>query len=546
MRFIFIILFAISLIHAHSYFRKVGWINPSPSFGHVHFTIDLSKIEHHVENMIIHLEHFSLQLHIIPHTSVKHRAYSFFKNSLHDIHNLKTKFEDYLSVMKQMPHEQKRVKRFLGLLMAITSLNNSIFNTAEILHLKSSLSDVVTRQHHITDILQQHEVSIHNVQHDLSVIKEQFLKTVNIIDELTAMSSIHEAELQISRALDELHRMIDCITSGTERLFTHRLPICFTNMSNMEAAHFRLIHNAKLSGLEPVPNSVAYYFQMETSFILDSGLLHIFVHVPLSDYSRNLELMEFYSVPIALTSTLHMEFGTEQKYLAVGTGALHSDGLHAMVHGATLDKCLRFSGIYFCDTPMILSKHLRTSCLGAIYSQNFTHLEKKCRVGFFNAEEFIDPISANEFMIYTHKPQTIQVTCKMGRKKHIAVQTSHLLKLEQGCAVSTDHHLFSTGFDVNIKEEIQQWPMVWNISQTLFDLEPSKLESIIEELKLIDNKPIPIRDIKKMIWMNKHSTTNIGLTIVISVISLCLLSVMAFLGWRYYKIKMSQQINNSA
>ena len=105
--------------------------------------------------------------------------------------------------------------------MAMTSLTMSLFNSAEILQLRASLSDVVSRQHHITDILQDHEISITQVKHDLNIMRTEFIKTINAIEENTAMTHVHDVELQINMAITELHRSVSCLQAGTERLFNH-------------------------------------------------------------------------------------------------------------------------------------------------------------------------------------------------------------------------------------------------------------------------------------------------------------------------------------
>jgi len=218
------------------------------------------------------------------------------------------------------------------MLLAITSLTMSLFNTAEIMHLQSSISSVVTRQQHITDILQEHEVSIHNIEYNIDSLKEEFIKAVNIIEENSAMAIVHEGELQISTAINELHRMVDCISSGTEKLLSHGLPFCFTNMYNIENSHKHLKMSAKTMNLTPIPINIASYFQFETSFILEQKLLHIFVHVPLA----HLELLEVYSIPIPITPTLHMTIKPESKFLAV-----NKHGLHTTISTVTLQQCLK-------------------------------------------------------------------------------------------------------------------------------------------------------------------------------------------------------------
>lgn len=527
-------LWIISFVHANTYFRRIGWINPNPSYGHIHFSINLGKIITHLENMQLSLQHFDNKIQDIHHPLVKIRAHKFISGSLNEIVNTQRKFQDYLGLIHSTPHDTKRVKRFLGMIMALTSMTMSLFNSAEILHLQASLSSVTNRQNHIADILQEHEVAIHDVKHDLQIIKETFIKIANIVDENTAMVTIHDAELQISRAIDELHQMVECITAGTERLFMHRLPLCFINVTHLESAHQRLQNSATKMNVTPLPINTASYLQFETSFILEKHLLHIFVHVPLADYTQQMELLEFLHIPIALTPALHMTIKPLHEFLAVGP-----DGLHSTLSNQHLHQCRKYADVHFCDYPLVLEKEFSGTCLGAIYSQNYTNLEHKCPVVFIDANEFITPISGNEFLFYTHRPQTIQVSCKKGRT-HIAVSTSQFIKLEQGCSVSTATHLFRTGFDLSITDDIQQWPMVWNISKTLFDVDETHLENMVQELKLFNSHPVPIRDIKNLIWKKNQSATNIWLTIMIAVTSVFVLSLMAFLGWRYFRLYREQ------
>ena len=135
--------------------------------------------------------------------------------------------QDYNLMTDLSPQESRRVKRFLGAIaigIATTSLAIGIGNTAAIVGLKASISDIVTRQHHITDILQDHEVSIHNVQHNLDVVKSSVVDIANHVVDSDMLQKFLEAEVTISKAMEELTHMVDCIIFGTERLFTHRLP----------------------------------------------------------------------------------------------------------------------------------------------------------------------------------------------------------------------------------------------------------------------------------------------------------------------------------
>ena len=529
----------VATVQTNTYFRRVGWITPNPSYGHVHLTIDLMTTHKHIESLNSVLQTLHDQIHTIPHQIVRIRARTFIHNALKETQNLQSMYNEYLNLLSATPQDEQRVKRFLGMLMAMTSLTMSLFNTGEIFLLQASMSDVISRQHHITDILQEHEISIQQIKHDVGTIRDGFIKTINVVEENSAMSQIHDAELQISMAIAEMHRIVNCLQMGTERLFTHRLPSCFLNATNIIQAHKRLMTSAAKKNLTPISLNAASFLQFETSFIIKNHMLHIFIHVPLMDVSQNLELLQFFAIPISITPTLHMTIASNDRYLAIG-----KDGLHATISTQDLQNCLRYTDLHFCNTPLILSKQIDASCLGAIYSQNFTHLQQKCPAVFFKSSEIIESLSANEVMIYTESPQTIQVTCPKG-SKHVAIQSNQLLKLEQDCTVSTRKHIFKTGFDMTVNNDIQRWPSIWNISQTLFDIEPSSLEDIIHKLQLIDSRPTPIRDLKKIIWMNNHRNVNIALSTTISIIFVVLICTISFLMYRYCKLSKSSATDHN-
>jgi 3-dehydroquinate dehydratase len=90
----------------------------------------------------------------------------------------------------------------------------SIFNQAEILHLQSSMSNVIDTQHQLVNILQEHETAIHEVQHDISKIRDGFLILINEAEETHAMVKIHDAEIRIVMAISTLRQTISCIGNG--------------------------------------------------------------------------------------------------------------------------------------------------------------------------------------------------------------------------------------------------------------------------------------------------------------------------------------------
>ncbi len=96
----------------------------------------------------------------------------------------------------------------------------------------------MTRQHHITDILQEHKVSILNIAHSVDEMKIQMKRAIGVVEEIDARQAL--MEIEVTKAMTEVYRMVDCIILRTEGLLMHRLPLCFTNVANLETAHTRL------------------------------------------------------------------------------------------------------------------------------------------------------------------------------------------------------------------------------------------------------------------------------------------------------------------
>ena len=67
------------------------------------------------------------------------------------------------------------------MLLAMGSLTMCLYNQAKSIHLQENISDLARCQSHIVDILQEHEVAIHVLQHNVNTIHDSFSQITNII-----------------------------------------------------------------------------------------------------------------------------------------------------------------------------------------------------------------------------------------------------------------------------------------------------------------------------------------------------------------------------
>ena len=137
-----VILFAIflasslSVIEMNTYFQKVGWISPSPFYGHVHLSINISSMETSLHMLLATLNHLNAETVQHPRPQVKARGHNFLIRTISELKLLILKCNDYKKMTILSLIEAQRTKRFLGIILALTSLSVGLYNTAEILHLK--------------------------------------------------------------------------------------------------------------------------------------------------------------------------------------------------------------------------------------------------------------------------------------------------------------------------------------------------------------------------------------------------------------------------
>ena len=513
------------------YFHQVGYMVGEPSYGHVHFTVNTAEMLSHLQELQQAVATIRKQVHGIPHVTVRARAETFLHNAHDDITKMANDFSDLLQILVHPDSNRKRQKRFLGLLVALGSLSMSLFNQAEILHLQSSVSNIMDQQHHMIDILQEHEISIHNVQQDVSKIRDGFLNLINEAEENHAMVKIHDAEIRIIMAIASLRRSISCIENGIERLLSHRVPLCFLSTTNTKTALERLSTKAQRNNLQPLSPHIASFLQYETSFLLVKGQIQIFVHVPLIDPARRLDLLKFSNAPIPISPSLAFALAPMHEYLAI-----NKEGLHATLSQTDIAASKQYGEYFFSESAIPLKKQINHTCLGSVYSQNFHNLRSTCPAVFLQTTETLTLVAPNEYVFTTRNPQTIQITCQ-GKTSHTAVQTEHHMKLTQPCEISTNEHVIRTGYDLSVNGEVKQWPWNWNVTEHLFDMDTHTIEQIVASMRLINNHPTPIRDLHHLIMNNTHQKINMGLTLVISLVTCAITFLLVFLAFRYFRIR---------
>ena len=469
----------------------------------------------------------------LTHANVKRRASTFFEKMEINLAEVTNEFDSFKEIIDEIPNDRRRTKRFFGLLVALGAMSLGILNRAELMSLHASVSTIATQQNHIIDILQEHEVSIHKVKHDMQIIIAGLEKVMNTVDENHALTIIHEGELQIIMAMSEIRWILVCIQHGMERLLSKRLPICFLEPHQMKKSLEKLQQKAQNENMEVLSLKAMAMLEFETSIIIIKGTINVYIHVPLWMTNQQLELMKFKNVPIQATENMTLNVINEEKYLAIG-----KDNTYATLNNLEFDKLQEYDGRVFTSSSIILNKDITNSCIGAIFRQNLTALKERCHIKINKRKETLTPISGDSYILQTTKPQTISMECKT-RIKHVAISREETIHLKQGCKIETEEHIIFAGKNINEEEKVHKWPIHWEVTN-LFDLKAKEFEELVKELDLMKERPTTIRNLKQIILAKSsypsHQQQNIYLSIFLGILVMLILVMLGYLAMRYRRI----------
>ena len=529
----FILIFiasSISIANGKAYFQHIGWVNPAPSYGHIHMIINTDIIQNQIKNVGEGIKLMQKTIEVLHHSNVKRRATAFFQKATTELHEINIDFYSFKQIIEETTEDTNRTKRFLGLMVALGALSLGTFNRADLMILHTSVSNIAMKQDHIIDILQEHEVSIHKVKHDMQTIRTALEMVINTTEENYAMTVLHDSEIQIIMALTEMRRTMVCLHHGLERLLTKRLPTCFLDPNQMQKSMANLQKKASHQNMDVLSDRAMAMLEYEVSILIIKSSIHIFTHVPLWDKKQQLELLKFSNAPVEITDNLSFRIVSQEKYLAIG-----KDGIHSTMATYEFSKLQEFGSRFFSTSTLILRRHINTTCLGAIFSQNLEVVKEECEVMIEQQSETLTAITKNKYVLHARKPQTIEITCN-SKTQHKAVDKIEHLKLDQGCKISTENHILFAGQTVIQEEYIHVWPLNWAVDK-LFDLTKSDLDKIVQELKLISKKPTTVKNLHKLManYSNfpNHQQQNIILTCVILTVAIGICCILGFLVRRY-------------
>jgi hypothetical protein len=368
----------------------------------------------------------------------------------------------------------KRSPHFLGLLgipLGIFGTFMGLYNKAQIEKLQMDFQDLKLRHNRLVEVVDQHE-------HHLQLINSTF----NFLIHGLHLMATHNPALTSSRLLsietqikDRIQIAIHTIQQAQHR----RLAIDFLTHQQLLQLYQQLQKQAESNGCILLTHQHSDLFQLEASYFFDGKDFHMLLHVPMVPKDSLLRLFRLHPFPLPLTKDHALIPVTDHNVLALSSGFRRYS---AQLSHNDLMGCHVVNNIYLCERQGVLNENLNTTCLGALYQQNFEAVKKLCHLEIHKAGEMVHQLTGNWFLSYSPEAQTVPINCRNGTSAELYLAHGiNKFFLSPGCNAHLIEHLVMSDISMKLDSDILHFEWRWN-DVALRDLQA---DNILPQLKLM-------------------------------------------------------------
>lgn len=529
-------------------FEDIGKFAGATSYLHVAFHLDLGDIENHIQ--MYGQEVVRIMKLVSDHdlTSYKPQAYTP-SVPLMDLlqghqqahqHILaqalaKEKFfyADLDRLRNLFPHLEEdgtgtRPKRFIGIFQGVLGTFMGIYTQKQIRALERSVSDLYERTTHLIDVTNKHSLQITEVQNTVQDLAA-YLKVMTIQNPALTLSDLGMVEHNISRSLE--------IARNTFQMAQfRRLSIDFLQPEHLQALFKEIQAHAAREKATLIPNKPSDLFQLELSYIFNGQQATLLLHVPMVPQGALLDLYRLHSFPLVYGDVAFLP-KPEYDVIALTTGF---DRLSVEIKYSDLMDCQHNNRFFICERHGILRRNLSSTCLGALYGQNWEDALSRCRMEVGTHDEAVIHLGHEKYLVYTPEPRTIFTTCR-GSSSEEGIKNSdiHLvtgiqeIKIQPGCTAQLrDHHII-TDTAMEITPDIVHY--TWNFQGLAQHITSTDIH---EALAFMDNNirfdKLTLADLFQNVHDRKSSLSTILTYVALSIAAFLLIcfGLVSFFGLR--------------
>ena len=417
----------------------------------------------------------------------------------------KTEFFRFEDLFRETPnstttqnthHRQKRVAPLLvvGVIAGTLGTFLGMYNTWEIMRLKSRLNQSDKNHNMLVHVTQRQEEQINRITENMNAICLLISMMIKynptlISDQISAQIALFEHRLTIA-------------TNAVQQLQHQRLAIDFLDTSQMDEMHKAVKAIADERGYTLLPERISDYYQIETSYLRNGQDILIMLHVPCIIHSQLLTIYKYIPLPFPIPKFVDTDSSTIGDLINKRSGqtsigldddmdalvivpeaemiAVSKEDHFRIVTQGDLASCIKRNKIYLCENHQVLHTDLSNSCLGSIYSNFEAGIKQNCKLTRKKLTETVYQLSSTNYLVFTPQPYKATIQCNSGTNTPIFLTKIFKLTVPEDCHVQLKSHKITSDYNIRISPEPLDVP--WS-------LDPMELPAdILLDAAIIDDK----------------------------------------------------------
>jgi hypothetical protein len=336
-----------------------------------------------------------------------------------------------------------------------------LFNTHQIRNLEKELQTTKEAHNRLVEVVHQNSKHLQEMNSQLDMLND----AVNFVVQ-NDLAILLMGFLNIEKDIKE---KLEKATHVTQIAQSHRLAVDFLPADQLPELFQRLEGQAQAIDHKLIIKQPSDLFQLELSYFYDGTRLQMLLHVPTVPKDSILRLLKLHPFPLPINRNYSIIPMVQDDLLAISAGF---NRYSAQLSSVDLLGCHAINNIYLCERHGVLGKQLNTSCLGALYLQNFQLAQELCPLHIRPSGEVVRQLLDNWFLIYSPHPQTAYVSCRNGTENEAYIKSGITRTfLSPGCKMNLKDHLLQSDFSLSLPDDIVDFKWDWDTSPIALNLE---------------------------------------------------------------------------
>ena len=529
-------------------FRRIGSLATGLQYGHLHTTINLTRIQEMHLNSKNAVAYAFEKISFIHGQDVRQKIQPFM-NALHQSFGQSDRSLDIvLSIFDDGLRHKRQVLEFASLFSA----GLSIYNRLELNQLSNRVSKIEEEMDQFVEFIEEENTVINELTKAIKLFNTTLHKISNDLSEMSAAINVVAAYSQLHTKIEIHAREMDRWAESMINLLQGRLSPFLVDPKKIMGSLQGMSNKAQKEGLHLLSNEASSIFNTDMSYLVKNHIVEIFIHLPLIE-ENPIPLYEFLNIPIILENVspqsplIFISAENGKNLLAVAEDSRNGIELNTV----TLQGCSQTKNhlgvIYLCHNMGLTSKDVTNTCLGTLFTGHFDQniLVSRCNLFLRTIDEFAVQVTNDKFLFFSTFETKLKIKCFQGKsynESHSLIKGFKEIKLQPKCIATTNNFIFHPQSSINLETNLIYLPKEIIISDEIFPL--NSLNEISMDLTKIDQ--LDLKHIKKL--ANSKNTKSNTLLYILSTTGLVLAcSVIIYLMYLYKtKARPTRAVNDEA